>query len=325
MRFEAPVHKNIISVLEDGQIHHKDEFKNICNYNGLRGRISELNKWGYVIRRVDISGNPKWGGDYFKCITVPLRESINEIISVTLKSADGRIEIVPIGDTHYGNPCFTEKSEEKLDGYIDYILNNEGVYTILMGDLIESANERATFKIKVTPQEQYEWVLEKLKPLAKAGKIIAILSGNHENWIYNDKGYDVIKTMSLAMEVPYLGDSGYVGIKVGKQFYNIYATHPKTAVTKKSSKIKMLEDLGSIHDVDIVLCGHIHSIITEEQIMRKPNFVTGSVDNRKQLLVGTGAFLEYGDYAEQARYKPEKMGAPKIKLYETRKDMHMGK
>jgi 3',5'-cyclic AMP phosphodiesterase CpdA len=87
----------------------------------------------------------------------------------------------------------------------------------------------------------------------------------------------------------------------------------------------MLEDLGSIHEVDLILCGHIHSLITEEQIMRKPNFVTGNVDNKKQVLVATGAFLEYGDYAEKARYKPEKMGAPKIKLYSTKKDMHTGK
>jgi len=323
MRFESPSHKKIITILEDGQPHHKDEFK--LNYNGLRGRVSELNRWGYVIRRVDDKGNPAWGGDFFKCITIPIRESINEIVSLSVKPNKGKIEIVPLGDVHYGNPCFTEKSETKLDGYIKYILETEGAYTILMGDLIESANERATFKITVSPQEQYEWILNKFMPLAKANKILAIISGNHENWIFNDKGFDIVKTMSLAMGVPYLGDSGYVGLKVGKQFYSIYLIHPRSAVTKKSTKIKMMEDIGSIHNVDIIMCGHIHSLITEEQIMRNPNFVTGDVDNKKQLLIGTGAFLEYGDYAEQARYKPEKMGAPKIKLYAERKDMHMGK
>ncbi len=323
MEIESPSHKKIVTLLEDGEIHHKDEFK--MNYNGLRGRVSELNRWGYVIRRVDEKGDPSWNGEYFKCITIPVRESINEIVSATLKPLNKKVEIVPLGDIHYGNPCFTDRSERKLDGYIDYILNTDGCYTILMGDLIESANERATFKITVSPQEQYEWVLNKFIPLAKAGKIIAILSGNHENWIYSDKGFDIIKTMSLAMGVPYIGDSGYIGLKVGKQFYTIYAIHPRTAVTKKSSKIKMLEDLGSIHYVDIVMTGHIHSIITEEQIMRKPNFVTREVDNKKQVLVSTGAFLEYGDYAEQARYKPEKMGAPKVKLYSEKYDIHTGK
>jgi hypothetical protein len=127
------------------------------------------------------------------------------------------------------------------------------------------------------------------------------------------------------MKVPYLGDSGYIGLKVGNQFYTAYATHPKAGAIQKSSKMKVLEDLGSIHDVDIILCGHMHSVITEEQIRRRPNFITGNIENKKQLLVATGAFLEYGDYAELNRYKPEKMGAPKIKLYVGKFDMHTGK
>jgi hypothetical protein len=325
MRFEQPAHTKIIGILEDGGAHHKSEFEKLMSYDGLRGRISELNKWGYVIRRVDNKGNPLDNGEFFKCITIPIRESFNELISIPLKPVDNRVEIVPLGDTHYGNPCFSEESERKLEGYIDYIANTPGVYTILMGDLIESANERATFKLKLSPQEQYEWVLKKLEPLIIKKKIIAILSGNHENWIFVDKGFDIIKTMSMAMGVPYLGDSGYIGLKVGKQFYSVYAIHPKSGNIQKSSKIKLLEDLGSIHDVDIILCGHMHSIITEEQIKRKPNFITGNIEDKKQLLISTGAFLEYGDYAEQSRYKPEKMGAPKIKLYADKFDMHMGK
>ncbi len=324
-RFEQPAHLKIVGVLEDGGIHHKSELEKLMSPDGLRGRISELNKWGYVIRRVDDKGNPAPQGDNFKCITIPIRENINELITVNLKPVDNRIEIVPLGDTHYGNPCFSEESEKKLDGYIDYVTNTPGVYTILMGDMIESANERASFKLKVSPQEQYEWILKKFEPHVKAKKIIGILSGNHENWIFADKGFDIVKTMSLAMNVPYLGDSGYLGLKVGKQFYTVYAIHPRSGNTQKSSKIRLLEELGSIHDVDIILCGHMHSIITEEQIKRRPNFVSGNIEDKKQLLISTGAFLEYGDYAEQSRYKPEKMGAPKIKLYADKFDMHMGK
>lgn len=325
MKAEQPAHDKIINVLSDGQIHHKNELEKFMSPDGLRGRISELNRWGYVIRRTDDKGLPAPKGEFFKCLTVPIRESVNEVISVNLKPNDGRVEIVPLGDFHYGNPCFNEESEAKLDGYIDFILNTPGVYTILMGDFIESANERATFKLKVTPQEQLEWVMKKLQPLVDAHKIIGIISGTHENWIFSDKGFDIVKTMSMAMKVPYLGDSGYIGMKVGKQFYTAYATHPKAGAIQKSSKMRVLEDLGSIHDVDIILCGHMHSIITEEQIRRRPNFVTGEIENKKQLLVATGAFLEYGDYAELYRYKPEKMGAPKIKLYAEKPDMHTGK
>lgn len=325
MRFERPAHKKILEILEDGKSHHKDEFRDVMSYDGLRGRISELNKWGYVIRRTNDKGSSEYNGDYFKCITVPIRETVNDIISVNLKPYNDKVEIVPLSDIHQGNPCFTEKGEEKLDGYLNYILDKDGCYTILVGDLIESSNPHASFKLKTTPQEQYDWILDKFMPLADKKKIISILGGNHENWIYSDTGFDIIKTMSQTLRVPYLGDSGYIGMKVNKQFYTMYATHPKTAVTRKSSKIKMLEDIGSIHDVDVIACAHIHSIITEEQIMRKPNFVTGEVDNKKQLLIGTGSFLEYGDYAEQARYKPEKMGAPKIILRADRFDMHVSK
>lgn len=646
-------HKKIISILEDGNIHHKDEFKDICHYNGLRGRISELNKWGYVIRRVNNLGFRDWGGDYFRCITIPTHEKVNEVASINLKPNDeGKVSLINIGDVHYGNPCFSEYSEEKLDGYIDYIMNNDGVYTSLMGDMLESANPHSTFKLKISPQEQYEWIYDKFEPLAKAGKIISIIRGNHEcldedtevltkrgwlkhtdlhdddivltigidnnlewnkiekvhrynysgklihirtrnhhdmmitpnhnlyywtrsglknnkplvsseckdliskekrkyfpvsgtfnnkdldgvtddeirlvgliisdggielkhnyykiyqrvskskymdelldrlkykytkrtrernithimgkkikkcspqneytiqsihkerlvellptkdipkwvynlsdrqfdilieglvfgdgsihkssdnskmfyqsnkklidelqflsithgynasydeykpgeyrlslpkakslandnlkkyskevdyngivwcisvpnhnflvrrngrciftgnSWLYQDKGFDIIKTMSKSLNVPYLGDSGYVGMKVGNQFYTSYLTHPRSGVTKKSSKVKMLEDIGTIHTVDIIFCAHIHSIIVEENITRVPNFVTGEVVNKKQLLVSTGSFLEYGDYAEQARYRPEVIGAPKIKLYADKWDIHGSK
>ena len=320
-----PSHRLILDILKDGNIHHIDEFLDLMSYDGLRGRISELNKLGYIIRRVNETGDTDKNGKYFKLMAIPKREEKNLVLANLKPDKHGRVVIVPIGDIHYGNPEFTEKSEELLDGYLKYILENDGVYTILMGDLIESANERSTFSLKITPQEQYEWIHRKLKPLAENGKIIAILSGNHEQWIYRDKGFDVVKTLALALDVPYIGEAGYIGVRVGKQFYTIYAIHPKSGAVKKSSKIKLLEDLGSIHDVDIILCGHIHSIICEDQIKRRPNFVTGKIDNVKQLLVGTGMFLEYGGYAERGRYKPEKMGAPKIKLYAHKFDMHVGK
>ncbi len=320
-------HNRIIELLDDGKPHNKSEFEEICSYDGLRGRISELNKWGYVIQRTNQNGESNHFGNYFKCITVPNLECFNnDVISVKLNLGNNnKAEIIGLGDIHKGNPCFTQASDDKLDGYIDYIMNTEGAYTILMGDLLESANPHSTFTLKITPQEQYEWILNKFKPLADANKIIAIISGNHEMWVFNDKGFDITRTLSLALDVPYLGDSGYIGVSVGKQYYTIYAIHPRAGVTKKSTKIKMMEDLGSIHNVDIIMCGHHHSIITEEQITRKPNFLTGEVDNKKQLLIGTGSFLEYGDYAEKARYKPEPMGAPKFKLYGNKWDMHMGK
>jgi len=320
-----PSHRLILDILKDGKVHHISEFSKLMSYDGLRGRISELNKLGYIIRRVDELGNSNKNGKYFKLIAIPKREERN-LIMVNLKpDKHGRVVIVPIGDIHYGNPEFTEKSEELLDGYLRYILENDGVYTILMGDLIESANERSSFSLKITPQEQYEWIYNKLKPLAEKKKIIAILSGNHEQWIYRDKGFDIVRTLALSLKVPYIGEAGYIGVKVGKQLYTIYAIHPHSGAIKKSSKIKLLEDLGAIHDVDIILCGHIHSIICEDQIKRRPNFITGKVDNIKQLLVGTGLFIEYGGYAERGRYKPEKMGAPKIKLYAHKFDMHVGK
>lgn len=322
----SKAHRIILDILNDSKPHPLEEFTEEMSYDGLRGRISELNKWGYVIRRTDDSGSQSRGGTHLRLFSVPNLDIGNEILSCDLQpNEDGRVEIIPIGDVHYGNPCFTESSEELLDGYIEYIMNTEGAYTVLMGDLIESANRRATFKLKVTPQEQYEWIIKKFRPLADAGKIIAMISGNHENWIFTDKGFNIMKMLAISLDVPYLGDAGYIGMKVGKEFYTAYVTHPASGVTKKSSKIRMLEELGAIHEVNMIMCGHIHSIIGEDQLKLRPNFVSGDIDKVKQLLISTGAYLEYGDYAEQRRYKPEKMGAPKVKLYSHEFDMHMGK
>jgi len=49
---------------------------------------------------------------------------------------NGCVYLVPLGDTHYGSSEFTSWSNEKLTGYINWILERQNAYTFLMGDIL---------------------------------------------------------------------------------------------------------------------------------------------------------------------------------------------
>lgn len=98
----------------------------------------------------------------------------------TLSVKEGRdyVEVVFIGDCHYGSPQF---DEPRFLSMIDYCVDNN-LYVFLMGDIIEMATRDSVgagvYEQTENGQSQFETMVDWLKPLADRNLLLGLLQGN---------------------------------------------------------------------------------------------------------------------------------------------------
>jgi hypothetical protein len=98
--------------------------------------------------------------------------------TLKIKEDKNYAEVLFWGDVHYGYPtCNIEKAKAMLD----YALEKK-IYVLLMGDLIEAGLKDSIgdsmYRQKLDPQAQMEGMINILTPIAKAGLVIGMHSGN---------------------------------------------------------------------------------------------------------------------------------------------------
>ena len=243
-----------------------------------------------------------------------------------LKVKEGKdyAELVFFGDWHYGaRECANEKAVRMLD----YCLKKK-IYVLLMGDLIEAGTRYSVgagvYQQKLNPQQQMEYVVEKLKPLADAGLILGSIAGNHEARIEKETGIDVGKVVARLLGIRYLGYACWNLFKVGKQNYSVYALHGSSGSRFVYTKLKALVDISHSFDADLIAMGHVHEISSTSQNVQKIDMRSKTITERKKFLLLTGHYLKYDQSYAQAKGMPiAKMGSPKVKLFADKWDIHI--
>ena len=126
-----------------------------------------------------------------------------------------RVDLIPLGDIHYG----ADECNEKL--FLDtvkWIRRNKLARVILMGDMINAGTRYSvgggSYDDKFNPQEQYDRILEILTPIKD--KIWGVHIGNHEERIYDTTSINLGKMMAKELGVPYLGFSAFHKVAVGE-------------------------------------------------------------------------------------------------------------
>jgi predicted MPP superfamily phosphohydrolase len=115
-----------------------------------------------------------------------------------LSSKFNEVIIIPLSDVHYGNPMF---SAHHLQRAIDFILSKPNHYTLLNGDLCEcvlKSSKGDVYSQEFNSQAQRDFIIDAFMPLAKAGRILALCQGNHEERIYREAGIDICSDMAKA-------------------------------------------------------------------------------------------------------------------------------
>ncbi len=240
------------------------------------------------------------------------------------------LRIVPLSDVHFGSPLFSLKHFEKT---IEFIKTPD-VYTICNGDLCDMTIRDSVgdvySQIK-TPQDQRDWMIEKLTPIKD--KILGMVSGNHENRVYNRVGIDISKDIASALGVPYRAEGLILKIAFGKGNNNMpnapfvywcYMTHGYGGARTSAAKSVKVERTSTYIHADFYIMSHDHvtnaalanylmpvnhSTRTDER-----GFTIGAVVSHRKILIKSNSYVKWGGYAEQGGFSPNDLETPIIKL-----------
>jgi hypothetical protein len=211
-----------------------------------------------------------------------------------------------------------------MGDYIDAILKNDKRFDI--GGL-------ATW---VAPdniiEKQRQKVTELFSPVKN--RILALLTGNHEETVHLDKQDDITRNLCSDLGVPYGGYSCFVVLRFNRKSPNcdrgsvrqvvIHAFHGSGAAQQEGARIMRLMRLVNDIEADIYLMGHLHTITTYAP--SRLVYHNGKIKAVPIHAVMTGSWLKaytqpkYGEamnssYAERAGYKPNVIGCPCVNLH----------
>jgi DNA-directed RNA polymerase subunit RPC12/RpoP/UDP-2,3-diacylglucosamine pyrophosphatase LpxH len=244
------------------------------------------------------------------------------ILNLKLKTDNDRIRIIPWGDIHVGAPdgqCDWAKACRE----IKYVLDNPDTYLLGMGDYMDCAQKMTgrgpnLFASSLMPMEQLQLMEQVLTPLAEKGKIIGLLGGNHEEWIMQQSGIQIIDLLCRKLRIPYLGAACSINIQANKQKYALYALHGSGNAQLKHTKIGRLINVSKDIFADVLIMGHVHQLA----VTKGGKYQLGKT--HKAYYITTGHFLNWvGSYAQAFGLDVCPSGCPKITLFTERKDVHV--
>lgn len=187
---------------------------------------------------------------------------------------------------------------------------------LLMGDIldcgIKSAIGGSVYENSMTMQEQIDFVVQILKPLAN--RIDGYVQGNHEYRIYKETGIDVSKVICDRLNIPYLNYSGVVTYSLNKRAYNINMFHGKSGGGVENA-LRKCKEMANKVNADIYLMGHCHHKAYTTRCFKQIDSRNEKIVDTVQYFVLTGHALDYDEsYADQANLEISEKGFPIITL-----------
>lgn len=243
------------------------------------------------------------------------------------------VEVIPIADTHCGNPLFLD---HKLKEVINYVLEEPedpkmARVCLLNGDLTESVTKKSygnVFEQTMSPSVQVATMINYLRPLTETskkypmGKIISYCAGNHDEGRYKETGISAAESIAvgLGLEDRFSVNGCYNFIKLARRstrsdycFASLYNTHMTGGGSTVGGKANRIARISNGVVASVIVGSHVHLPMTfKEDIIVPASY--GSIKQMTITYVITSAFLSYGDYAQQNGYKPATISMPRIYL-----------
>jgi hypothetical protein len=224
--------------------------------------------------------------------------------------------IVPFGDNHVGS---THCDLALFKNHLSWVLKEPRARALFMGDNIDcgtrdSVGASVYEQSEIIDEQVAEWC-DLISPLVKAGKVIGTHSGNHEDRVFKQTGFNLTKAMADKVGIKYFGASVIHYAQVGNQNYTIYSTHGASGSRLPHTKIKAVLDRANMVDAEIYLMGHLHQLSHHVRQFYAMDKKTRTVKEAEKHFVLCGSYLtHWGSYAETAGYELMKRGSPKVKL-----------
>ena len=244
------------------------------------------------------------------------------------------IKIVAMGCVQHGAAGCDERLAQF---WYDYILRTPHAYVILGGDLVDSIHEKDRRYAEQEVAEwclgtkanrakwgstlidrQYRYALKKWEPLAKAGKILWIHKGNHEEKLVATASRDLTLDWCRALKVPYAGLAALSLLRVkhvkrrheseARFSVSFFSQHGGGGAQSDGGIINKAGGMLAAWDVDVALMWHLHR---KTHLTRRMLGITRSLRRAVRDRVGAvcGTFLDghcegVDSYAELKGYPP---------------------
>ena len=253
-------------------------------------------------------------------------------VRVDLSTEHKSIQLLVLADYHYSDP---HSDHNAIREDIDYVNSHDNVYCVLAGDLMDCAlkSSLGDCYVNLSPMEELSAMTELLQPLARNGKVIGVVGGNHEARHYKTNGVDMTRLLcrQLGIEHLYSPDTELIFLRFGKGsagrsharpiLYTIYLTHGSGGGRKEGGKIQRLADYAQIVDADCYICGHTHLPASFKTGFTRPSAANNSLTYCTKLFVNCAAKLDFGGYGDIGGYKVPCKDTPIILLNGERKEM----
>ncbi len=264
-------------------------------------------------------------------------KTITEVIK------DESAYLLVIGDLHLEDPFFTEKSEKKIRGYVDWVKKHPNARVFLNGDIFNVATRKSvTSPFGVNPrvanyESEYDYALDIFGPIRN--QIIGANDGNHEqrtiDFSNDSKTLTLCKLLSTPeRKVIYTQDSCVLFLKVGKsrkrgedrsaQTYSGFIQHSVGGGSTPGGKLNRANVMRSVvAGCDFYVANHNHLEATAKARVFMPNVAKCTLTEVRQIIITAGGFLDYGGYVERAQMPPTDLGTPRLRFDGKKKDIHI--
>lgn len=166
------------------------------------------------------------------------------------------VTIYPIVCVHAG----AEQHDEKFfDDTIARIKDDPTARWLYMGDggeCVTKLSKGDVYNQTMSPMEQQRYLIQKLKPIHAKG--LFAIDGNHGRRIYKETGLSFDETLATGLQLPYLGNSTFWHLKVGRSLYSVYTHHGIDSGVAISSKINAAKKLELLVEADAIISAHSH-------------------------------------------------------------------
>ena len=217
------------------------------------------------------------------------------------------VVIYVVHDMHYGNQMFQHEKWKRLK---DEILSKPNHFVIFVGDLMEMAvpgSKSDVFSQTVPPEAQKEWISYELGELAKEGRVIAVVPGNHEhNRATKICGlYPLYDACCWArIQDQYRENFAVVDIGVSSRKEGRPGKprqyHYVGFVTHQAKELKHWSTADTLEGFDFMVYGHDHDPKEHARSHLVYDTKNKNVTTKNIETVNCGSFLSYGGYAARA-------------------------
>lgn len=222
------------------------------------------------------------------------------------------LAVVFTGDWHCGAGGV---EYHRLRADLDLIAATPGCYAVGMGDWLEGVNVEVKAKSALYAGLFSEGRFQERYVVSRAevcrGKWLAVLSGNHDEWIYKTAGITRMDQLAAALGAPWFSQGGgTIYLRVGAQEYAIGVKHNHAgkALNTTNSQRRAWDEWPEWDNMDVVCLAHLH--FNDLQI--------ASRKRQRVVYLRSGTYKVVDSYARDGGFHPE-VGTPLVILLPDRK------